>query len=357
MLQRDPASKKYLILLLIGVMMVVAGCDGEIPGLAPATATNTPAPTVTLTPTSTPKPTPTPLPPVGVFLAPAQADPEWVAEIQPLLSEWIPENGMRFQIRPSLSVDDLGKDDFEIIIALPPAPDLAGLISAAPDTRFLAVGVQDLDPAPNLTLIGGDGDRLDQQGFIAGFIAAVITPDWRTGVISVADSEEGQEARQGFITGVRYYCGLCLPTYPPFLKYPLYVELLGSATEQEWQAAADFLIQRSVETIYVVPGAGNDQLLRYLARSEIKIIAGVTPPAEAGDQWVASLRFSPLQVFQEAWPVFVSGQDGKVYPVPLSIMDVNPDLLSPGRQRLVEETLANLLDGFIDTGPMPADNP
>jgi hypothetical protein len=40
--------------------------------------------------------------------------------------------------------------------------------------------------------------------------------------------------------------------------------------------------------------------------------------------------------------------------LPLALQHVNPQLVSPGRQRLVEEMLAELRAGYIDTGVDPA---
>jgi len=37
-------------------------------------------------------------------------------------------------------------------------------------------------------------------------------------------------------------------------------------------------------------------------------------------------------------------------PMPLEIREANPDLFSPGRQRLANEILADLLTGFVGTG-------
>jgi hypothetical protein len=37
----------------------------------------------------------------------------------------------------------------------------------------------------------------------------------------------------------------------------------------------------------------------------------------------------------------------------LTLLDVNPALFSPGKQRLAQETLDDLLAGFIDTGVDP----
>jgi hypothetical protein len=348
----------YLFLLI--VLLFVSGCGGQIPVLSPPTATSTLVPpTETPTPTLTLTPTLTPLPPVGVLLAPPEADTSLVAKLQSIMGESIPAAGLRFQVRPSLSPQDIRTDDFQLIVVVPPAPDLGALVSSAPDVNFLALGVGGLDPAPNLSVIGSEEDALDQQGFLAGYIAALITPDWRVGVIGVADSPAAQVARQSFTAGVEYFCGLCLPTYPPFIEYPLYIELNTGAEDFEWQTAADFLIQRSVETIYVVPGAGGEALLRYLAQEEVKIIGGVLPPTGVEDHWVASLRFLPYPIFEDFWPRFIEGERGQILNVPLSITEINADLFSPGRQRLAEALLREVQAGFVDprAGDLAEENP
>jgi hypothetical protein len=201
-----------------------------------------------------------------------------------------------------------------------------------------------------LTTIGGEGLRYDQQGFMAGYIAALITPDWRVGMIGLTGLAEGETAWQGFVTGVRYHCGLCLQTYPPFYDYPLYVGLPPGSTSDEWLSAANTLINQSVETVYVMPGAADESLFSHLAQSGMNILAGRTPPKQTliREHWVASLRSDPFEAFGEYWPDFIAGDVGLSLPVPLSITDVNASLLSPGRERVAEEVLRDVLDGYID---------
>ena len=91
-------------------------------------------------------------------------------------------------------------------------------------------------------------------------------------------------------------------------------------------------------------------MLRYLARSGIKIIGGTKHPEDINDAWVATLDFSLSQTFLDFWPDFAAGQDGQTVDVPLSMTYINDDLLSIGRQRLVREIIADLLAGYIDLG-------
>jgi len=342
--------KKTGLYIFLTMLLALSACSA-VP--SDAVSTTAPAATSTATPTPTLMPTATDIPPLGILLAPPEADGQLVDFLQSSLAQAISEEGLRFQVLPSLDIDSFERDVIRWVVALSPAANLNQLVVASLQTRFLAVGIQGLDTAPNLSMIAPGGTNLGQQGFVAGYIAAMITPEWHVGVISVADSPAGQDARNAFLTGAEFHCGMCAPTYPPFLDYPLYVEAAASATTAEWQAAADVLLQRSVETVYVVPGAGDENLLRYLARSGVKIIGGAEHPADINDAWVATLTFSLSQAFVDFWPDFASGLDGQTVDVPLTITDIDDELLSIGRQRLVTNLIADVLAGYIDLGTDP----
>ncbi len=344
-------SRLYLASILIA--WLIAGCAPP-PSPPPAPPTAEPSsPTATSAPApASPSPNPTAsfAPPLGVFLSPPDAAPGLAAELQPLVSTWAEESGLRFQIRETLSENDFAVEDIRWVVALSPVSNLAGLASSAPKTRFLAVGIPNLEAAANLSVILPGTGYSDQQGFMAGYIAAMITPDWRVGVISLAEDAAGAAAREGFITGAIYFCGLCRQESPPYFDYPLFVELNSEASSSQWQSAANILLTKGVETIYIVPGAGDEELLQYLAQADVKLIGGGDEVTGAiADQWVVSLRFDLTQAVQEHWPDFVAGMDGVSIQVPLTLADPNPDLLSQGRQRLAEKILEEVLAGYIET--------
>jgi hypothetical protein len=181
-------------------------------------------------------------------------------------------------------------------------------------------------------------------------IAAIITPDWRVGVISTSDTAGGVAARQGFVNGAIYFCGLCSPAYPPYVDYPVYVELPTGATPTEWQNAADFMAEQYVKTVYVYTEAGDEALRNYLAEKGVELIGSESPPAGLEASWVASLQLNLLPIVSEALPALLSSESGLDLTAPLEIGAINEALFSPGRQRLAEEILADLLAGYIGTG-------
>jgi hypothetical protein len=60
-----------------------------------------------------------------------------------------------------------------------------------------------------------------------------------------------------------------------------------------------------------------------------------------------------IKAIQNAWPQLISGQGGIIVQSPLGLAEVDPSLLSEGKQRLVEQTLNDLQSGFINTGTTP----
>ena len=330
----------------------LAACNAAEPTASPSP--EQPLETVTMlpAPTDTPQPSPTAPEPLVVLLTAAESDASRVALLEALLAELAAQEGWKFETRMELPVSQ-DASGLQIVVALPPRPDLAQLASTYPQARFLGIGFSDLQAGDNLSLIGVGGIRPDQQGFLAGYLAAVITPNWRAGVISLSGDEASQAAQQGFINGAIFYCGLCRPAYPPFFQYPVYASFPADSQLDARQAAADTLIANAVETVYVAPGAADDALFVYLAEAGVKIIAGIDPPGGLENVWVASIQLDWAEALRQSWPALVAGDPGVSQEPPLVLSHVNQALLSPGRQQFVERMLAELADGFIDTGVMP----
>jgi hypothetical protein len=62
-----------------------------------------------------------------------------------------------------------------------------------------------------------------------------------------------------------------------------------------------------------------------------------------------TVRPDTVKAIQTAWPNLIAGQGGINVQSPLGLADVDPDLLSAGKLRLVQETLDALLAGRIST--------
>lgn len=343
----------------IMVMSLMAGCLGSATPELPTpdvaseitpeqTATSFEQAVETLSPTGTP----TPLPAVAYLVAGSGSDASLAERLFTGLQAPLSQAGVSLEQRTALNQADLNPS-VRLVIGLPPGSDLFTLADSALQTQFVAIGFPGLQVRSNLSVIGPQGMRPDQQGFIAGMIAAMVTPDWRVGVLSAADTSAGRAARQGFLNGAVYFCGLCLAYHGPNIDYPLYQELPASASLEEWQAAAQALLDQSVKTVYLAPGVDYPELQTFLGQSNVKIIGSQPLQPEAASYWVTTIQPDPLPAMIEVLPQLLTGQGGIEQPLAIRLFDANPDLFSPGRQERAAETLAELLAGFIDTGVDP----
>jgi hypothetical protein len=352
------AQRSKLLLILI-FSLVIAACSPGMPVIAvPSQTAQAPVETALApeTPLSTAQPSLTPAPLLRrVFLlASPDGDPRLLEEVQPVLQELAHQSGYEFEIRSSLSSEQI-TPDVRMVVSLPPDPGLQALAASASETDFFAIGIPGLEESTNLTSTAFRQGEAGEQGFMGGIIAALITPDWRVGTISISDTSEGLEARNGFLNGVTYICGTCRQIYPPFfdsqsqlIQYPLYVELPSGAENSAWLAAADILIERGVETIFLNPGAGGEDLLSYLAESGIKIIGGVAPPENIPINWVASIYSDSSSTWASQLEKALQGQELAQGSGDLQLGYINTDLLSPGRQKHAEAILQDLLAGYIE---------
>lgn len=343
--------KRNILLILFTFSLLFAGCNQlplprnatETPTVPPSTETSTPAPTATLTPTA--------LPPLVVLLSPPEGDPALATALEPQFTQLAREAGFRFQIRQTLTGAEAAAD-VAYLIALPPVPGLNEIVATARNTRILAVGIPDLVQAPNLIAIGTETGSPANNAFLAGYIAALITPEYRTGTIGVQDSPTADTTPLAFFNGMRFFCGLCRSGVPPFYEYPFYVNLPSTGSDVEWRALADYMRNHAVRTVYVEPGVGGanpDDFFRYMAEQDLYIIGEVKPPEDVKDWWLVSMRQPDLEsIYLQYWPQLLNGEMGVVVPLPATLSDINSELLTPGKQRLIEEVLSDLQAGFID---------
>jgi hypothetical protein len=338
-------TKRFLLLL---ASILLTACGGR--------ATNTAIP---VTPTPTPNPTvsPTATMPLAILILPADMSQNEKDSYQTLVYDLTQANGMRWQVLNTLTPEDLALvgPDLKVVIALPPDPGLAALTAAAPGVQFLAIGIPDLPVASNLSTIGATGIPVDQQAFLAGYMAGLVAPEWKVGILSQKDTPGGDAARTAFENGFTFYCGSCRnPLFPqPAGIYPIIVRIPTDAKPGEYTAYADLLLHNIVKVAYVYPEIATPELLSYMAQTKMLLIGQTLTGEEVRSHWIASIQPDIVSAIKNIFPDLVAGKGGKVVPTPLFLADVNPDLLSQGKQRLVQEVLDGLQNGTIGTGVTP----
>jgi len=333
--------RQRLIILSL-IMVVLSGCGGgQAAGTPTAIPTDTPIVPPTLTPTAAT--------PFAILILPPDLDPDSSNLYQKTVYDLTQASGLRFQVRNTLTAADLAEPGLQIVISLPPDPGIASLAAAAPQVQFLAINIPEVAAGGNISVLGSNA-QTDVAGFLAGYTAALITDDYRIGMLMPKDNADAMRGLNAFATGMKYYCGACRPFYFYSWAYPQYVEIPADEDKSHYNAFADILIlQYKVGTIYLHPDVATTDLENYIGTTGVYMI-GTKTPEQLPAGWVMTIQPDIIKAIEIAWPNLVSGQAGVTVQSPLGLSDVDETILTPGKRRLVEQTLNDLQAGLISTG-------
>jgi hypothetical protein len=339
-----PTSILFLFLILT---LLLGSCGSQ----------ETPVPTPTIEPSPTITPTATPSVPLVILVVPADMDPTLSNLYQSTVYDLAQSAGYHFQVRNTLTAADLDPS-LKMVVVLPPDPGIIALAAAAPQVQFLAVDLPGVAAIGNISVVATQA-RPDVVGFLFGYIAAMLTPDWgySLGMIGPQGDTNAQVAFAAYKNGMTYYCGLCpkanpyayLDEFGQIIEYPQYIEIPTDEVVSSYTAYADYLYRRKkVSMIYVYPTIATPDLLGYIGSLGLLSITDTTPNPRPV-YYVASLRPDLSKAIQLAWVDLLAGRMGITYQPPFSLIDIDTNLLTPGKQQQVEQVLAELLAGRIGT--------
>jgi hypothetical protein len=313
------------------------------------------SPEPTAAPTNTPVPSPTVPPtassPLAVLLMPADMDKTTSDAYQTAVYNLTQESGMRFQVRNAMTPQDIDPG-LKVVVALPPDPGIAALAAAAPQAQFLAIDIPGISAGNNVSALATNS-QVDIPAFVAGYAAAMISEDHHIGMLLPRGNGSAQAAAAAFANGMAYYCGLCQPFYYLPYGFPQYQDIPGDEQKSRYPAYADILIvQHKVDTVYLYPDITVKELTDYLASTGTNMIGSAAPNPRPGT-WIMTIQPDEMKAIAKAWPDLVAGKGGQNVQSPLGLADVDPTVISPGKQRLVQQVLDDLQAGRITTGVTP----
>lgn len=327
------------VILFTVAAIVLSAC-----GAPQASATAIPLPTDT--PIVLPTPSPTAATPLAILVLPAELDADTSNLYQKTVYDLAQQTGHRFQVRNTLSVADVAEPGLQIVIVVSVDPGIAALAAAAPQVQFLAINIPALAPGGNVSVLGGNS-QTDIAAFLAGYTAAMITDDYRIGMLIPRDNGDAIRALNAYAAGMAYYCGSCRPLFFFNWTFPQYVDIAADEDKNVYHAYADILmLQYKVRTIYLYPDIYTEDLANYIGTTGTNVIATISPEQRPAG-WVMTIQPDVIKAIQNAWPQLAAGQGGVTVQSPLGLSDMDPTILSPGKQRLVEETLNDLQAGLI----------
>ncbi|HJS20500.1 MAG TPA: hypothetical protein VJ785_17260 [Anaerolineales bacterium] len=330
------------IVLFVVIILILSACGGS----AEPPVTSAPISTETLTPP--PALTQTPTVPLAVLVVPPDLDPETSNLYQKTVYDLTQQSGYRFQVRNSLTAADL-EPGLKVVIAVSTDPGISELAAAAPQVQFFTINIPNITAGGNVSTLANNS-QTEIAAFLAGYTAALITDDYRIGMLIPKDNGDAIRALNAYANGRLFYCGACRQLFFSNWTYPQYLEISAEEDKNNYDAYADILMsQYDVGTIYLYPDIYTEELANYIGTTGTYMI-GTTSPEQRPAGWVMTIQPDVIKAIENAWPQLISGQGGVTVQSPLGLADVDPSILTPGKQRLVEQTLNNLQAGLIGIG-------
>jgi hypothetical protein len=331
-----PAAPMGRILIAAALLTLVVGCGR--PQATTPTPTGTPGGAVVSTSS------PTPAASQVVLVAPSMEShasaTSLVAQAQSALQQLAASEAMDFTSLEALPNDETA--GIAMLVALPPDPGLQAWAESHPEVQTVSLGITGLKTTPNLSVVAPDGIRYDQLGFALGYLAAMVTPEYRVGALALDASAASLALARGFVAGGTYYCGLCRPVHPPYVEYPVFLETkpaeLGTA---------------GLSTLLVAPQPQSLSELGLPADSAVAFVGVGDPAGDLASTWIASADFDVAAGIDTAWTQAQAGQAGTTIPLGIHFHSIDPAVVSEGRLRLAEALLTDLSAGVIDTGVDP----
>lgn len=297
-------------------------------------------------------PTPTMAPDRVVLVRRADADQILAMQAETLLRELASGSGLEFEIRESLINNEVSAD-MKVVVFLEKPENLGSLAASALSTQFVTITSEDWNPTENITVIRL---REENTAFMAGYLAALLAPNYRVGALLAA---EKNQFNQAFINGVYYYCGNCASQIYPLNTYPVTAQQPAGSPAASWQAAFGEINAGKVNVLYVADEAATPELFSYLSTQDIALLGSQSPSEEGRPKWVATIFADGVSPIRDIWADLLSGNGGKVMNSTLNITDnmfisVQDGLvwLSEGKFNFALKTMELLRDNRIHPLPM-----
>lgn len=332
-----------LFLLLVSLWGVSCSSSSTPETLPPATDT----PAISSTPVPVED---TPAPVIGkvVLIAPDPASPQAISA-QALLSELSAAASLNFETRPSLSTADI-TPEWKLVVLLNLDENLSSALGAAPHVQFLVISPYDLGMTGNLSVIRV---QPEQTSFLAGYVTTLVATDWRAAGFFTTDEPVGTVLEEGFRNGSGYFCGSCVPYYAPVIRFPVTARINPASDQASREAIVEQARLNLIYAAYVSPEVSTNELLTYLAQQGIILVGGASPPEELRSAWAATITQDAIGPIRSIFSDLIAGQGGKVVYAQVMVSDINEAYITPGKLRLVMETVEKLKEGLINPSTVP----
>lgn len=353
--------KQSLIAIALVMALLLGACKQEAPMPTPVINSHQPTTVVVTEPTSeetaqtpgTSVESPTPVVPAKlqaqlVLWAQGSADANTAQAFERQLQAYAAQNALSFERREELRPSQLSEQT-QLVVALTSLDEVQTMAEANARVQYLFIGDLQESPLSNLHVLSQAQALPEYQSFLAGLAAVLGTTEYRVGSITQSNTAAGAMARDGFLTGARYFCGLCRSRHTPLVVYPIQAEIESNAN---WQGALDSLLAQNVKTVFVQAELSSPELINALNAQGITLV-GIEGQSglEVAQNLIGVLSSGVVADISPIVERILAGESLGVIKIGMELTRIDENKLGVGRQILFNRFKEDLLNGEIKALP------
>ena len=324
-MKKQPILVISSLLVILILLLGVSGCaDRTTP--TPEIPTSSPTPEFTPTATQTPAR-------IVLFDPTAQAS----AAVVTVMTDFAAANSLVYETWTEIAGDLTG---IKIMVVFSGLENLAEIAAANPQTQFITTA-QNAAASANISTLVVNPVHL---AFMAGYLAAMTSEDWRAGALISDPTNAG--LADAFTRGGEYLCGRCTPKYGPILFYPVTYGT-GSANDAAgWTAQAQTMwAETFANSVFIDSAADYPEVLAVFTEKVLYTSNAASPNLTS---YAAVLGGDVPSTLQAALPELLAGVGGKTYNARVGLQIINkPEIVSEAKQARFNEAAQALADNLI----------
>ncbi len=248
-----------------------------------------------------------------------------------------------YEVSLSSDIPD-SNQQFSFVILFEPTQETISRFQANKVDRFLIVqeNIEMQTEYPTTLIEMSIADRL----FIAGYLAAMISNDWRVGGLLPAIDYQNTGAAKIFQNGVEFMCGRCSPTYGPIVNFPATNTVSSPEDNDRTLQAFGEISANKINTLFIPSAYLSEDLVILLQQSGVTIVSDTVPSPDRMDWIDYAIVDNLLSLILESINEPEQPEGLKTIAVNYSVEAITTEL-SPGKKDFIKKMINNLQDGFI----------
>ncbi len=188
--------------------------------------------------------------------------------IKTSLNDYAQSIGSELEITTSFEIDLIKSS--QLVAMINPEDSWLEDASQLTDIVFIVFSDKSLELANNSFQIK---TLSSEFYFLAGYVSAVASEDWRVGALLSNGSINNSSTSQLFSNGMHFLCGLCFPVYTPLVSFPVTANLGLPSDISTTLAAYDEISSSRPKTVFIDSDYLTEDLSVMLKNEGITIIS------------------------------------------------------------------------------------